>query len=152
MSPRVTRYISFCYFRFVTTIRLPGFTWTDLKLNQEYSRKAENEKRLCTILTGKLKTKLGGKQSQFCETDDTVICIPHQERFRDSDKSLRIKDPSQELCFDRETRDQPEPGSFFPRSLWGGEMKDPGNEVSVNIGQNIYSVPFWKFCLIGNQN
>ena len=26
------------------------------------------------------------------------------------------------------TRDQPEPGSFFPRSLWGGG-KDPGNEV-----------------------
>jgi len=27
------------------------------------------------------------------------------------------------------TRDQPEPGSFFPCSLWGGEMKDDGNEV-----------------------
>ena len=31
------------------------------------------------------------------------------------------------------TRDQPEPGSSFPRSLWamGGEMKDPGNEVDA---------------------
>ena len=24
------------------------------------------------------------------------------------------------------------PGSFFPRSLWGGEMKDSGNEVEPN--------------------
>ena len=28
-----------------------------------------------------------------------------------------------------EARDQPEPGSFFPRSIWGGEMKSPGNKV-----------------------
>ena len=27
--------------------------------------------------------------------------------------------------FVTKTRDQPKPGSFFPRSLWGGEMKDP---------------------------
>ena len=37
--------------------------------------------------------------------------------------------PSLEDNFFTKTRDQPEPGSFFPRSLWGGEMKDPGNEV-----------------------
>ena len=28
-----------------------------------------------------------------------------------------------------EAHDQPEPRSFFPRSLWGGGMKDPANEV-----------------------
>ena len=28
-------------------------------------------------------------------------------------------------------RDQPELGSFFPRSLWGEEMKDPENEVVI---------------------
>ena len=25
------------------------------------------------------------------------------------------------------------PGSFIPRSLWGGEMKDPGNEVGKSL-------------------
>lgn len=29
--------------------------------------------------------------------------------------------------------DQPEPGSFFPRSLLGGEIKNPGNEVGQSI-------------------
>ena len=27
------------------------------------------------------------------------------------------------------TRDQPEPGCLFHRAFWGGDMKDPGNEV-----------------------
>ena len=39
-------------------------------------------------------------------------------------------DPSLEDKFVTKTRDQPEPGSFFARFLWGGEMKDPGNEVA----------------------
>ena len=42
---------------------------------------------------------------------------------------LKTWDPSHAHKFVTKTRDQPEPGSFFPRSLWGGEMKDPGNEV-----------------------
>ena len=44
---------------------------------------------------------------------------------------LKSWDPSHEHKFVTKTRDQPEPGSFFPRSLWGGEMKDPGNEVGL---------------------
>ena len=43
---------------------------------------------------------------------------------------LKNWDPSHEHKFVTKTRDRPEPGSFFPRSLWGGEMKDPGNEVA----------------------
>ena len=34
-------------------------------------------------------------------------------------------EPSYEDKFVTKTRDQPKPGSLFPRSLWGGEMKDP---------------------------
>ena len=41
----------------------------------------------------------------------------------------------------REARDQPKPGSFFPRSLRGGEMKDPGNEVA---GLFRFSGPFQR--------
>ena len=44
--------------------------------------------------------------------------------------NLKNWDPSQEHKFVTKTRDQPEPGSFFPRSLWDGEMKGPGNEVA----------------------
>ena len=36
-----------------------------------------------------------------------------------------------------EARDQPELGSFFPRSLWGGEMKEPGNEVLIYQNKNL---------------
>ena len=45
------------------------------------------------------------------------------------DDTLINWNPSLEDKFVTKTCDQPEPGSFFPRSLWGGEMKDPGNEV-----------------------
>ena len=45
------------------------------------------------------------------------------------DNTLINWNPSLEDKFVTKTRDQPGPGSFFPRSLWGGEMKDPGNEV-----------------------
>ena len=34
-------------------------------------------------------------------------------------------------------RDQPELGSFFPRSLWDGEMKDTGNEVGACYDNNL---------------
>ena len=37
--------------------------------------------------------------------------------------------PSHEDKFVTKTRDQPEPGSSFPSSLRGGEVKDPGNKV-----------------------
>ena len=47
------------------------------------------------------------------------------------DNTLINWNPSLEDKFVTKTRDQPEPGSFFPRSLWGGEMKDPGNEVDA---------------------
>ena len=46
------------------------------------------------------------------------------------DNTLINWDPSLEDKFVTKTRDQPEPGSFFPRSLRGGKMKDPGNEVA----------------------
>ena len=49
------------------------------------------------------------------------------------DNTLINWNPSLEDKFVTKTRDQPEPGSFFPRSLWGGEMKDPGNEVVYSI-------------------
>ena len=35
--------------------------------------------------------------------------------------------------FVTKTRDQPEPGSLFPRGLWGGDVKDPENEVIIII-------------------
>ena len=38
-------------------------------------------------------------------------------------------DPSREDKFVTKTRDQPEPGTSFPSSLRGGEVKDPGNKV-----------------------
>ena len=44
---------------------------------------------------------------------------------------LKNWDPSHEYKLVTKTRDQPEPGSFFPRSSWGGEMKDPTNEVDT---------------------
>ena len=47
------------------------------------------------------------------------------------DNTLINWNPSLEDKFVTKTCDQPEPGSFFPRSLWGGEMKDPGNEVAA---------------------
>ena len=50
------------------------------------------------------------------------------------DNTLINWDPSLEDKFITKTRDQPEPGSFFPRSLRGGEMKDPGNEVEKLVG------------------
>ena len=49
------------------------------------------------------------------------------------DNTLINWNPSLEDKFVTKTRDQPEPGSFFPRSLWGGEMKDPGNEVACLV-------------------
>ena len=49
------------------------------------------------------------------------------------DNTLINWSPSLEDKFVTMTRDQPEPGSFFPRSLWGGEMKDPGNEVDSQV-------------------
>ena len=48
---------------------------------------------------------------------------------------LKNCDPSHEHKFLAKTRDQPEPGSFFPCSLWRGEMKIPGNEVAKLGGQ-----------------
>ena len=47
------------------------------------------------------------------------------------DNTLINWDPSHEDKFVTKTRDQPEPVSFFPRSIWGGKMKDPGNEVGT---------------------
>lgn len=44
---------------------------------------------------------------------------------------LASGDPSQGGKFVTKTCDQPEPGSFFPCFLWGGRMKDPGNESFV---------------------
>ena len=49
------------------------------------------------------------------------------------DNTLINWNPSLEDKFVTKTRDQPEPGSFFPRSLWGGKMKDPGNEVARKV-------------------
>ena len=46
------------------------------------------------------------------------------------DSTLINLDPSHDDKFVTQTRDQPEPGSFFPCSLWGGEMKDPGYKVA----------------------
>ena len=48
------------------------------------------------------------------------------------DNILKNWNPSHEDKFVTETRDQPEPGSFIPRSLWGGQMKDPGNVVDYS--------------------
>ena len=45
------------------------------------------------------------------------------------DNTLINWDPSLADKFVTKTRDQPEPRSFFPRSIWGGEIKDPGKEV-----------------------
>ena len=45
------------------------------------------------------------------------------------DNSLKNWDPSHQHKFVTKTRDKPEPGSFFPRFLLGGEMKDSWNEV-----------------------
>ena len=53
----------------------------------------------------------------------------------------------------REARDQPKPGSFFPRSLRGEEMKDPGNEVyfaslalsNGHLGRDPFNQNFRKF-------
>ena len=56
------------------------------------------------------------------------------------DNTLINWNPSLEDKFVTKTRDQPEPGSFFPRSLWGGEMKDPGNEVAQNHGDEVQHV------------
>ena len=49
------------------------------------------------------------------------------------DNTLINWNPSLEDKFVTKTRDQPEPGSFFSRSLWGEEMKDPGNEVGTYL-------------------
>ena len=46
---------------------------------------------------------------------------------------LKNWDPSHEYKFVTKTRDQPEPGFSFPHSPWGGEMRDPGNEVEVSF-------------------
>ena len=37
------------------------------------------------------------------------------------------------------------PGSFFPLSLWGGEMKDPGNEV---VGVLPVKVLHYQFSMV----
>ena len=50
------------------------------------------------------------------------------------DNTLINWDLANEDTFVTKTRDQPEPGSFFPHSLWGGEMEDPGNEVEIRDG------------------
>ena len=42
-------------------------------------------------------------------------------------------EPSYENKFVTKTPDQPEPETFFPRSLWGRMMKDPGNEVELLV-------------------
>ena len=55
------------------------------------------------------------------------------------DNTLINWNPSLEDKFVTKTRDQPEPGSFFPRSLWGGEMKDPGNEVDLSLQPRLCS-------------
>ena len=61
------------------------------------------------------------------------------------DNTLINWNPSLEDKFVTKTRDQPEPGSFFPRSLWGGEMKDPGNEVARMSGQDPkLGLKYWK--------
>ena len=49
------------------------------------------------------------------------------------DNTLINWNPSLEDKFVTKTCDQPEPGSFFPGSLWGGEMKDSGNEVARKV-------------------
>ena len=55
-----------------------------------------------------------------------------QEWFQERQNCDLVMSPS--YCFlssalFTETRDKPEQGTFFPRSLWGGEMTDSGNEV-----------------------
>ena len=62
-----------------------------------------------------------------CYTSRRVV---KTEELRDGGGITLINwDPSHEDEFVTKTRDQPEPGSFFPRSLWDAEMKDSGNEV-----------------------
>ena len=56
------------------------------------------------------------------------------------DKTLINWNPSLEDKFVTKTRDQPEPGSFFPRSLWGGEMKDPGNDVAQSFVERVATI------------
>jgi len=46
---------------------------------------------------------------------------------------LKNCDPSPEHKFVTKARDRPKLRSFFPRSLWGGEMKDPGNGVEGKL-------------------
>ena len=46
---------------------------------------------------------------------------------------LKNCNPSNEHKFVINTRDQPEPGCFIPRSLWDEEMKVPGNEVVFRL-------------------
>ena len=45
------------------------------------------------------------------------------------DNTLINWNPSLEDKFVIKTRDQPEPGSFFPRSLWGGRRKTLGTRL-----------------------
>ena len=56
------------------------------------------------------------------------------------DNTLLNWDPFLEDKFVTKTCDQLEPGSFFPRSLWGWEMKDPGNEVDIIVEKNYYFI------------
>ena len=47
------------------------------------------------------------------------------------DNILKNWAPCHEDKFFTKPCDQPQwPGSFFPRSLWGGEINDPGKEVA----------------------
>ena len=59
------------------------------------------------------------------------------------DNSLINWDPSHEDEFVTKTHDQPELGSFYPHSLWGGEM----NEVD-NIQSNLKKEKVYQFNLV----
>ena len=67
-----------------------------------------------------------------CEIERELCKVAQRaQRASSGDNTLINWDPFHEDKFVTKTRDQPEPGSFFPRSLWGGEMIDPGNEVGT---------------------
>ena len=55
--------------------------------------------------------------------------LPKQVTPIRGDNTMINWDPSHEDNFITKTRHQPVPGSLFPSSLQGEEMKDPGNEV-----------------------
>ena len=56
-----------------------------------------------------------------------------KQRRQQSDKL----DPYHEDKFATKTRNEPDPGSFFPHFLWGVGLRDPRNKVRIGIALEI---------------